>query len=93
MIRLLMSEVFIKHKIFTRCFKMARKACLLVIARVCANANSWHSHKANSNFALWIATQGLFACDEQAFFKSACDDERAFCLFLIGNFKALRLEI
>ena len=35
----------------------------------------------------------LFACDEQAFFKSACDDEMAFCPFLIRNFKALRLEI
>ena len=37
---------------------MARKVCLLVIVRVCANANSWHSHKSNSNFALGIAVQG-----------------------------------
>lgn len=49
--------------------------------------------KQTQNFALGIATQGLFACDEQAFFKSACEDERAFCPFLIRNFKALRFEI
>lgn len=61
---------------------MARKACLLVIARVCANANySWHSHKANANFALWIATQGLFACDEQAFLSQLAMMKGRFVLF------------
>ena len=72
---------------------MAHKACLLVIA-VCANANSWHSHKSNSNFALWIATQGyLLGDDEQAFLSQLAMMKGRFVFFLIGNFKALRLEI
>lgn len=70
---------------------MARKACLLVIAEFALMQIRGIATKQTQNFALGIATQGLFACDEQAFFKSACDDERAFCPFFDKKFQGFAL--
>mgnify|MGYP004644429701 FL=1 len=49
--------------------------------------------KQTQNFALGIATQGLFAYDEQAFLSQFAMTKWCFVFFLIRIFKALRLEI